>query len=154
MPQEVPLLDQQHWRVYPAALDPLPSHQPAQIACDPPGWQIELDRLEVSTGRCNYTLLEHPAQAAAPSGSSIAVELWHFDLAAPEPAQAHVAIFFGAALQWETYLDIPRAGALHQVRFAATRDLAVGDPIRFHLHNHGQNSWLLSSARALITLAP
>lgn len=141
----VPLIDQLQWRAYAAAHDPLPSHQPPQLECEPPGWVLELDRLELNTGECNYALLEHPAQLDVPRGSQISLTLWHFDLSAPEPAQAHVALFFDADLQWELTLDIPQPGNMQRAEFTATRALAIGDPIRLHLHNHGRNSWILSS---------
>jgi hypothetical protein len=109
---------------------------------------VERGSLEVDTVNCNYLLVEHPAQRPVPRGSNVYLELVHFDLAAPEPATAHVALFFGDDLQWELEIPIPSLAYVYKETFQATRDLAEGEPIRFHLHNHGQNTWLLDSLYA------
>jgi hypothetical protein len=144
----VPLIDQTEWRNYAPELDPLPSHQPDPIMCNIAGWFVERGSLEVSTGNCNYVLVEHPAQLSVPKGGSVKLELVHFDLEAPEPAMAHVALFFGDDLQWELTVPIPSLAYVYKETFQATRALKPGEPIRFHLHNHGQNTWLLDSLYA------
>lgn len=146
--RELPVLDQLHWRTYAAELDPLRSHQPQEIHCDPPGFRAELERLEVNTGECSYALLEHPAQLDVPQGSAIRVSMWYFDLSAPEPAQAHVALIFGDVLQWETFLEIPQPGNALHAEFRSSSALGVGEPVRLHLHNHGRNDYLLVSVVA------
>jgi hypothetical protein len=146
----LPLIDQTEWRNYAPELDPLPSHQPDPIMCNIAGWFVERGSLEVSTGNCNYILVEHPAQLAVPKGGSVHLELVHFDLEAPEPATAHVALFFGDDLQWELTVPIPSLAYVYKETFPATRALKVGEPIRFHLHNHGQNTWLLDSLYAQV----
>lgn len=148
--REVALLDHSAWSNYPAELDPLASHQPAQIACGISGWFVERNSLEVDTGQCNYLLVEHPALVDVPEGSQVDIELWHFDLVAEQPATAHIALLFDDALQWETEVAIPGPGNLQQVSVNATRALAKGEPIRFHLHNHGQNTWLLGDVHVWI----
>lgn len=147
---ELPLLDHKSWRNYDASLDPLKSHQPAVLECNIAGWFIERGQLEVSTADCNYALLEHPSLLDLDADTEVLLELYHFDLNAPEPAEAHVALLFGDELQWETLIPVPLPGNVQQVSFRATRALRVGDAIRFHLHNHGQNSWLLRSVHALL----
>jgi hypothetical protein len=146
----VPVIDQTEWRNYPPELDPLPSHQPDPIHCNIAGWLVERGSLEVDTVNCNYVLVEHPAQIAVREGSELRLELVHFDLDAPEPATAHVALFFGDTLQWEREIPIPSAAYVYKETFQATRSLEPGEPIRFHLHNHGQNTWLLESLYAQV----
>jgi hypothetical protein len=144
----VPLIDQTEWSNYPPELDPLASHQPDAIDCNIAGWFIERGSIEVSTGDCNYLLVEHPAQLAVAKGSPVQMELVHFDLGAPEPATAHVAILFGDEVQWELEIPIPSSAYVYKETFIATRDLDVGEPVRLHLHNHGQNTWVLESLYA------
>lgn len=141
----VPLIDQKGWRNYEAAQDPLPEHQPDEIRCTIAGWFVERGSLEVDTQHCNYLLVEHPAQRRVPAGSTIQLELVHFDLDATEPATAHVALFFGGDVQWEREIPIPSFAYVYREKFLATRALEEGEPIRLHLHNHGQNTWLLDS---------
>lgn len=147
---EAPLVDHTAWRNYAPELDPLPAHQPDAIDCSIAGWFIERGSLEVSTQDCNYLLVEHPALLGIPEGTEVALELVYFDLLAPEPATAHVALFFSDEMQWELEVPIPQYAYVHEVRFRATRPLALGEPIRLHLHNHGQNTWALGYVAALV----
>ena len=148
--REVRLIDHSSWHNYPVELDPLPDHQPAMIKCGLSGWFVEAGSLEVDTANCNYLSIEHPAAEAVPAGTEIELELGHFDLLAPEPATAHVALLFESELQWEDFIDIPGPGNLERSRFRATRDLAAGESIRLHLHNHGQNTWLFGQVIAFM----
>ena len=140
------------WRSYPRELDPLATHQPSEIAGDGGAPRVEFDSLEVDTSRCNYALLEHEALLAIAPGTPVELNLLHYDLFAEQPAEAHLALLFGDALQWETTIPIPSSGKGIAAKFIATRGLQVGDPIRLHLHNHGFNTWLLISIEALLPL--
>jgi hypothetical protein len=142
------LLENRGWSRYDASLDPLPSHQPAQIDCPETASYVEYGSLEVDTTRCNYLLAETAALLALPVGSDVRLSLLHYDLLAPLPASAHVALFFGDSLQWETLIPIPAPGDAVKASFQTTRALALGDPIRLHLHNHGGNAYLLVSVEA------
>lgn len=139
----VQLIDNESWEHYPPEEDPLRDHQPPEIMCSLAGWFVERDALEVNTGECNYVLAQHPALVDVPEGAMVEAQLYYYDLIAPEPAVAHIAVLFGDDLQWETELDIPRPGNVELIEFNATRALSAGEPIRLHLHNHGQNTWLL-----------
>ena len=142
----LPLIDHSEWSAYRAADDPLRAHQPDLIRCGPGGYFVEFDRLEVDSQLCNYVLLLHPAQQDVAAGEEVTLELSHFDLTASEPAQAHVALLFDGTLAWETWLDIPGPANVVQAVFRAPRALARGEPLRFHLHNHGQNTYALGRA--------
>lgn len=147
---ETSLIDHQAWRTYAADLDPLPDHQPEELDCGLAGWFIERGFLEINTGSCNYSLLEHPSLLDMPKGAEVQFELWHFDLLAAEPATAHVALLFGDDVQWEAEIAIPQYGTVRNESFHATRALAAGEPVRFHLHNHGQNTWTLGNVTAFV----
>jgi hypothetical protein len=145
---QVALLDPSQWRTYPREEDPLASHQPGPIDCGPAGWYVEPawdpPLLEIDTTFCNYVLLEQPAAAAVAEGDPIEFELRHYDLRAPEPAEAHIAWSFGGELEWETSIAIPSDAAVHVFEWRAKHGLAAGEAIRLHLHNHGQNTWLIA----------
>lgn len=143
-----PLIDNQGWRRYEATLDPLRAHQPAELSCAASATFVEYGSFEIDTTRCNYVLVEHPSLLAVAAGTELKMELLHYDLTAPEPAQAHLAVLFGDALQWETNIPIPTAGDVVKANFTATRALALGEPIRLHLHNHGGNAYLVVSLQA------
>jgi hypothetical protein len=152
----VPLIDQGHWRAYPADQDPLGDHQPSIVDCGPAGYYVEPDLfvdplLEIDTTYCNYTLLEHPASHAVAAGDTVRFELRHYDLVAPEPARAHIAWVFQDALEWETLLPIPSSAKAEHFEWMARHALAEGDPIRLHLHNHGQNTWQIVKLEAVVS---
>ncbi|MDB4989131.1 MAG: hypothetical protein JWN04_4309 [Myxococcaceae bacterium] len=139
------LIDNTQWRRYDAGLDPLKSHQPAQIACGVGATYVEYGSFEVDTNRCNYLLAQNLALRPVDLGSTVHFKMLYFDLLAPEPAQAHVALFFGDDLQWETMLSIPQPGNSLDVTFKASAELDFQEPIRLHLHNHGDNAYLIET---------
>lgn len=150
--REVLLLDHTAWAAYPVEQDPLPGHQPSEpIDCERNvGWSVERGAVDVDTSQCNYALIAHPALVDVPEGSEIEIEFYYFDLIASEPALAHAALFFDADLQWETHVDIPGLANLQRLRFRTTRALRAGEPIRWHMHNHGQNTWMLGEVLAYV----
>lgn len=154
---QVALLDQGQWREYPREEDPLASHQPGAIDCGPAGWYVEPalepPLLEIDTTFCNYALLEQPAAADVSEGDPIEFELRHYDLRAAEPAEAHVAWSFGSELEWETAIAIPSDAAVQVFTWRAKHRLVAGEAIRLHLHNHGQNTWLIGSLTASVARA-
>lgn len=142
------LVDQRAWRRYDAAVDPLRDHQPESIDCKISATYVEYGSFEIDTTRCNYLLAETPSLRGIDLGTEVHLSLLHYDLLAPQPAQAHIAVLFGDALQWETLLPVPSPGNVIDVRFQATKELSFGEPIRLHLHNHGGNTYLLQTLEA------
>lgn len=128
--------------------DPLVSHRPEVIDCNTlVGWTIEEGLLEVNTAACNYLSLSEPAFVPAPSGARVTTRISHFDLTAPEPAEAHLALFVKETLLWETRIAVPSSAEVLDVNVELPGDVAKGDPIGFHLHNHGQNTWNIEPLR-------
>jgi hypothetical protein len=138
----VSLIDQEDWRRYDAAIDPLKSHQPAEISCQSSATYLEYDAFEVDTTRCNYVLSYTPALRAVPAGTELRFHMLHYDLLAAEPANAHIALLFGDRVQWEKTIPIPSPGNGVETTFVTSAPLAFQDSIRLHLHNHGGNTYL------------
>jgi hypothetical protein len=151
---ELPLIDPGAFRYADRASDPLAAHQPREIRCGIAGFYTERGELEMDTGSCNYLYLEQPALRAVQPGGEVRLVLRHFDLAAPEPAEAHVAILFGDAVQWETTIAVPGMAQALEVSWRSDAGLQLTAPIRVHLHNHGQNTWTLASLTALVPEEP
>jgi len=135
------------WTDAPPQDDPLSGHQPDAIECDIAGWFVENGELEVNTSRCNYLALTQPSLTAVEPGDVINLQLRHFDLTAPEPASAHVALLFGDDVVWELDVPIPGAAQVLDVEWTAQGALPEGSPVGLHLHNHGQNTWTLAHVR-------
>jgi hypothetical protein len=128
-----------------AERDSFSGHRPDSIECsDLAGWYMEEGQLEVDTGACNYLSLVEPAALDAPAGTGVTTEISYFDLTSSEPAVAHVALLANGVVMWERMIPVPAAADVLSLSFDLPVDVAVGDPIEFHLHNHGQNTWNLS----------
>lgn len=138
------------WVAVEEPADPLASHRPEPVDCGLGGLFVEGEELEIDTNFCNYGMLEQPGLAKIPAGATLTLAMRHFDLTAPEPATAHVALLLGDVIAWERTLIIPGPAEVITVDFEAPMAFPKGGPIRFHLHNHGQNTWILTG----VTVTP
>ncbi len=137
------LVQHELWQPTQDERDPLASHRPAELVCGLAGYYVERNALEIDTSACNYVSLEQPLLHDVPAAATLELAFLHFDLVAESPAQAHVALFVGEDALWETLIDIPGRAAVRTARVEAPRALHKGERVLFHLHNHGQNTWLL-----------
>jgi hypothetical protein len=142
-PTESPLVDHMLWVLTDPDLDPLASHRPTEISCPPGAYGEEQGTFEVETGYCNYISMSQPSLMAIASGNKIHVTLWHNNLVAAEPYEAHVAIFVGDQLIWESQVSVPHDAAVYDTSIPVNFSAAAGTPVHYHLHNHGYNSWNL-----------
>jgi hypothetical protein len=134
-----------------AAADPF-DDRPPNVDCSTAGVAAETlsgERvLGVETGLCNYLTATQPTQRAVAARELIKVRLWHFELSAPEPAEAHVCVLIDGLRILDERVPIPQAGGLIVRRSVAERAIPAGAPVYFHLHNHGANSWALVEVSA------
>lgn len=136
------------WQPLAAADDPLAAHRPDAIECPlGTGWLVEPTGFEVNTGACNYAAFVQPALAAVAPGAQISIDLYHFDLLAPEPATAHLAVLVGDVVVFERDIAIPGPANVHEIELVADFSAPAGTPVVLHLHNHGQNTWTFGSFR-------
>jgi hypothetical protein len=106
------------------------------------------DAFSVDTGRCSYLTVMQPALRAVAAGEVLQVRLWHFDLTAFEPAEAHAAVLVDGLALLDERVPIPSPGGLLVKEVPAERVIPAGAPVYFHLHNHGTNSWSLVEVSA------
>ena len=147
--EPIPLVDVMAWREGVAELDPLLHEQPEELDCPAAAWGPEWGRLEVQTGVCNYLHITQPSLAAIEAGDDIELVVFHDRLDAAEPARGHVAVLVGEHVLWEQWVDIPTDAAVMHARIPAPQSWPAGTPIDLHLHNHGYNSWTLSSIEVI-----
>jgi hypothetical protein len=57
--------------------------------------------------------------------------------------EGYAAVAIGDDVEWEYRVAIPTASHLAADGWIAEDDVPAGTPIRFHVHNHGINSWNL-----------
>jgi hypothetical protein len=147
----VSLVDPMAWAPVPAPYDPLAGHRPADVQCPPGGWLFEPQGFEVNTLQCNYAMFSAPSQVAVLPGRRVVATLYHFDLVASEPASAHVALLLGAEILWEKDIAIPGKANAFSIDVVSDTTVPPGTPLYFHLHNHGQNTWVLGAVEAEVT---
>ena len=148
----VSLIDQTAWVDTPEASDPLADHRPPMLDCGIAAWFLEAGDtvLEMDTGVCDYMSLEQPMLVGVEEGQTLGLEMFHFDLTAPEPAEAHIALLLGETVVWERVIPIPGGpggsapAEVWQETFSSEVSAPAGTPLRLHLHNHGQNTWNLT----------
>jgi hypothetical protein len=144
----VSLIEHELWVQLDAADDPLAEHRPAEVVCGIAGWYIENEIVEIDTNFCNYLALGQPSLAAITEGRLVRLGFYHFDLVAPEPALAHIAMLADGEVLWEQEIEIPGAAMVYELEFEAPFSTPVGAELVFHLHNHGQNTWALQALSA------
>jgi mono/diheme cytochrome c family protein len=137
------LIDVADWQQQGAALDSLASHRPDSVNCPSNAWYEEDGALEVETGYCNYLSLTQASKAPINKGDNIHLVLWHGQLRFDEPQEAHVAVSVGGKVVFDQQVEIPSDGGIYDVAIPSTVDVATGEPVEFHLHNHGYNPWTL-----------
>jgi hypothetical protein len=104
--------------------------------------------LGIDTGDCNYVTAAQPTKRAIAIGETIKVRLWHFELSAPEPAEAHAALIIDDLEVLNEHVAIPQPGGLIVRQVHVDRPVPIGSQALFHLHNHGANSWALVEVSA------
>ena len=104
--------------------------------------------LGVDTGSCSYVTTVQLSQREVVSGEVIHVRVWHFELTASEPAQAHVAVVVDGIDVLNERVMIPQPGGLITTQLQVTRAIPAGARVYFHLHNHGANNWALVEVSA------
>ncbi len=69
--------------------------------------------------------------------------MWHFALSAESPAAGWAAFAIEERVLWAQAVEIPAESGLIRIQWQAPRDLMAGEMLRFHVQNHGDNSWHL-----------
>jgi hypothetical protein len=142
----VSLVSPDHWTLLDAGADPF-DDRPAVVDCLPAGVAAEVlgdERvLGIETGWCGYLTAQQPTRRAVAVGEVLKVRLWHFELTAPEPAEAHAVLQIDGLRVLDERIAIPQPGALIVKQLRVERAIAAGAPVQFHLHNHGANTWAL-----------
>jgi hypothetical protein len=137
------LIDVADWQQQGAVLDSLASHRPDSVNCPSNAWYEEDRALEVKTGHCNYLSLAQPSKTPINKGNNIHLVLWHGQLRFDEPQEAHVAVSIGGRVVLDQQVEITSDGGIYDVTISSTVDVAAGESVEFHLHNHGYNTWTL-----------
>lgn len=141
------LVDHDRWQLAPPEDDPWVEFRPADITCPDRARQPEdflgTYAFGVLTADCPYTTVEQPAVADACKGETFYVWIWNYELTGPVGATAHLAVEVGGEVLWQADKPIPGPSGLVTERIVLDRDVPKGTPIRYHVRNHGSNSYEL-----------
>lgn len=146
----VDLVDHDLWQRVPDADDPFGHEGPAEVICPDGAWYVDQGLIEVDTERCNHVTVEQPLLEGVKAGDRVGIIAWSGRLLSPDGAsEGHVAVAIGDALAWEEWVPIPSVGNFFTPTVVASADAPAGTPVRFHVHNHGFNTWNLVSVRRI-----
>lgn len=141
------LIDPSLWSPVAAEDDPA-SDRPDAVDCPSSSWSVEQASsgetvLELDTGLCDYAAFSQPSLVAAAAGDTVGLSWSHSALVADVPAQAHVALWLGEAVLWDSVEPIPADPAETRYELILDADAPAGTRVWAHLHNHGDNTWNL-----------
>ena len=144
-----PLTDPVRWQEVDPGEDPF-ADRPTRVACTAAMPEVLSGELvySVDTATCNYLTARQSSLRAVAAGQRVKVRLWHFALSAPEPAEAHAAVWLNGEPLLDEHIPIPQPGGLIVREVVAEATVPEGAPVLFHLHNHGENSYSLVEVRA------
>jgi hypothetical protein len=152
----VPLVEHTAWTIVPEDLDPFPPPPggdagTARARCGPGDMMVEELNGELSytikTRLCSYGTAEQPALSSVAAGELLTMRIWYFSQLRFEATEATSILAFGSDPVWTRTVPLPATtGGLLLATMPAPVALAMGTPIRWHISNHGENSWNILEA--------
>jgi hypothetical protein len=136
------------WQFVPPAEDTLwPAPDDAEL-CDDDAIQVQPIgddlALEIDTRfGCGWATVMQPIAEDVAVGDELQVRIFYFSQTAFPEANAELAIAIGDDVVMRELVPIPASSGLLAPRIVAERDYPRGTPARFHIGNHGDNSWNL-----------
>ena len=145
--EQTDLVKPDAWQILPPDEDPYESLRPDGVTCNPLGITVEEGVLEVQTDVCGFVTLWQPALANTRDRDLVSLLAYHSALFSDPPDEGEMAILFGEEVIWSVVVDIPGEADVYQEDLETYPMIKAGDPILFHVHNHGANSWKLAYLR-------
>ena len=143
--QNVELIHADAWALAEPGADTFAALRPSTSTCDVErGLAQESDGYEINTAWCNYATISQPILAPVVAGDTVDIRGWHFDLTGAE-ATAYVGVALDGEILWTEDIPIPSDSGVIRGSFEVPRDVELGAPIQFHVHNHGSNTWKIIS---------
>ena len=143
----VDLVRGEAWSLAPPSDDPYQERRGEREVCRASDFGEEYSGVEISTVYCDYMTVTQPLLTDISAGDRLEVIVWHSPLLSDAPSSGALAITLGAAELWSTPLTIPADARSWTLTLSAPIDLVAGDPVYFHVRNHGANTYTLLSIR-------
>jgi hypothetical protein len=146
-----PLVKLEEWSRVERSADPFVADPAAGPDCAAPSFRVEAGQawLELDTTVCNWVTVVGHALLPVELGQQLRLKLSHYDLDAPEPAEAELRLRFASCEAWSKTIAIPSAADVTLEELASPCALNEMDAVLFHLHNHGQNTYQLQELAVL-----
>ncbi|HIN85627.1 MAG TPA: hypothetical protein EYN06_04020 [Myxococcales bacterium] len=153
---EYQLMDNNLWQAVDPSEDPFWPQDSTEVVVCPPDAYLSEDTgdgiwFSVTTRDCNYLTVTQPILADLPAGATVQVRVWHFTITSG-PGSYHHLIAGGDPVKtvWDVTLEVPTdsGGLLPYEPFESTVSIEKGEPLFWHLSNHGSNSWHLIELKA------
>jgi len=147
--EHVGLVDHMMWTEVPSETDPFrPATEWGRGPCTRADMYYEDFEGEPSytvvTQYCSWTTVEQPLLFDVAAGEPINVRVWCFSQTTEEVAEATLLVAAGEEPLWQRSVPLPAVtGELLFDTLPAPHALPSGTPVRWHLQNHGENSWNL-----------
>lgn len=145
----VSIVDMFSWAISSPESDLWVSSAPVDGVCDETAIKGETtpdgDWFDVNTTDCDYVTVVQPLLAEIAEGTELHIGIYHFVLESAEgPFKLGVAIGEPAEVVWEIEYEPNGDSGTIKESWAATRSYALGEPVYYHVSNHGSNNWSLT----------
>lgn len=107
------------------------------------------DSLQLTTQFCSWMTVEQPLRSRIEAGERVFLRVWYFAQTSYPAATAELSMSFGDEPFWSASVPIPTESGLLAEEIEIASDVAEGTPVRWHVGNHGGNSWNLIELSAL-----
>jgi len=154
--QKQPLVEAEGWTFVEPADDPLWPTPPDAALCDADALQLQAFgddvAVEIDTRfGCGWATVAQPIAEGLVAGDEVQLRVFHFAQATFPAAEAEVAVAIDDEILLQALVPIPTRAGLLSSRVSVAADHAAGSVARFHVGNHGDNSWnLVELARVVL----
>lgn len=143
-----PLVDGEAWSFVEPAADPLWPAPEGAALCDADAIQRQAFdddvAVEIDTRfGCGWATVEQRILVGVAAGDELQVRIFHFSQSTFPEAEAEVAIALDDEIVLRQRVAIPSTSGLIAPRLTVAGDHPAGTIARFHIGNHGDNSWNL-----------
>jgi hypothetical protein len=97
--------------------------------------------LTVNTNVCGWATISEPLSDDFAIGQSMFARLFYFQQIAPGIADAHVLVTVAGQTVFQKTLPLPQPSTLIAEDFKSPVAGKKGDPLLWHIDNHGVNTW-------------
>jgi hypothetical protein len=160
-PDEIALVTAEAWTLLGPSDDPWTDTE-QRPRCDAQDMRVEtaldLTWLRLSTERCGWLTVRQPLLKDVDVGTPLQAYIWFWAFGPPKvlPAEYEVLVAVGEppVVVWSARGPLPKdSGILFDV-FEAPRALKAGEPVYWHVANHGSNAWEMIRFATATTGAP